>query len=90
MKCVKCVISGRVQGVGFRWSARRKANEMGISGYAENLSDGTVEICVSGENDLVDEFCSWFEENGPTFAKVKDVSYTTCDSCETFNGFEIR
>jgi acylphosphatase len=41
-------VEGRVQGVGFRWWARARALELGLSGYAENLEDGRVRVIAEG------------------------------------------
>lgn len=42
-------VSGTVQGVGFRWWARARALELGLAGFARNLSDGRVEVCAQGD-----------------------------------------
>lgn len=49
------VFYGRVQGVGFRYYAVNKANQLGLTGWAKNLPDGTVEMEVQGEEPLIDQ-----------------------------------
>ena len=65
-------ISGRVQGVGFRWFVVRQAEHFGIRGWTRNLADGRVEVLGAGrEGSLLD-----FEEaiaRGPTLSRVDDV-----------------
>jgi len=48
MKCLKCIVSGRVQGVFYRDTTQRKATSLGITGYAINLSSGDVEVLMCG------------------------------------------
>lgn len=55
-------VSGRVQGVGFRYRAYYTAKSLGLTGYAINLDDGRVEIEVQGEADLVRDFLGNVEE----------------------------
>lgn len=70
-KCVK--ISGRVQGVGFRFWAMRLAHRIGnISGYACNLSDGDVLVLMSGEEQNIAEMMAHLY-NGPLFARVDNI-----------------
>ncbi len=57
----RLVVSGRVQGVGFRAFALGVARERGITGYARNLSDGTVEIRAEGEYSDIDSFIADLE-----------------------------
>ncbi len=49
------VFYGRVQGVGFRYYAVNKANQLGLTGWVKNLPDGTVEMEVQGEEPLIDQ-----------------------------------
>jgi acylphosphatase len=65
-------IKGRVQGVWFRESTRRVAEPLGITGYANNLSNGDVEVLACGEPDALDELARWLEE-GPRMAQVENV-----------------
>ena len=71
--CWRCFVSGRVQGVFYRDSARRKAIELGdITGWVRNLPDGRVEVMACGEQDLVMTFHRWLRK-GPPLAKVTDI-----------------
>lgn len=72
MICVKSFVSGRVQGVFYRESARRKAEELGVTGYAVNLSDGRVEVLACGEEKAVKQFQDWLWQ-GSRMAEVEDV-----------------
>jgi len=66
-------ISGRVQGVGFRFSTVHKAQEMGIAGFVRNQPDGSVYIEAEGEPDKLNEFVKWCWQ-GPPAARVENVS----------------
>lgn len=55
----RCVVGGRVQGVYYRASARRRAEELGVTGHARNLPDGRVEVLACGEPPAVASFCEW-------------------------------
>jgi acylphosphatase len=75
----RCVVSGRVQGVWFRAATRDKAVGLGLSGRARNLSDGRVEVIVSGPEPHVDLLCAWLWD-GPPLARVESVD------CEPYAG----
>lgn len=75
-RCMRCLISGRVQGVFFRASARDQAQRLGVSGYASNLPDGRVEVLACGQSEALDAFRAWLGR-GPSAAKVTDV---VCES----------
>jgi len=66
------IISGRVQGVGFRFFTRDKAIPLGITGYVKNLPDGTVEVYAEGEEKDIAQF---FQEikKGPSFGFVTEA-----------------
>ena len=70
---VKIIVSGRVQGVGFRFYCQRKAHEFGISGWARNCSNGTVEVRASGTDEALSEFVTALKR-GPKFGRVEDIS----------------
>ena len=68
----RAVVRGRVQGVGFRWSARSAAGELGLAGSVTNRADGAVEVEAEGPTDAVDEFIAWLRR-GPAGARVTAV-----------------
>lgn len=68
-------ISGRVQGVGFRYNAREAARHFGISGFIRNQPNGDVYIEAEGTHNSVDEFIAWCRE-GPPRARVVSVDVT--------------
>jgi len=76
--CLRCIVSGRVQGVFFRASTQRQAQQLGISGYARNLADGSVEVLACGEADAVQQLSAWLWV-GPPAASVTAVECETVD-----------
>lgn len=81
-------VSGRVQGVGFRYDTRRKAADVGVSGWVKNLPDGRVEAVFEGYSEGVNEMIAWCE-SGPMGAGVDDVSVER-EPPEGLSRFEIR
>lgn len=59
MLCIRCLVSGRVQGVFYRASAQQRAQELGVRGFARNLADGRVEVLACGEASVVEAFVGW-------------------------------
>ncbi|HTP58310.1 MAG TPA: acylphosphatase, partial [Spirochaetia bacterium] len=72
-QAVRAVVHGRVQGVGFRWSALREARRLGLRGTVGNRGDGTVEVVAEGDATAVDIFLAWLRR-GPPGAHVTDVT----------------
>ena len=72
MICVRCFVSGRVQGVFYRASTQTVANKLGLTGYARNLMDGRVEVLVCGDQDKVEQLKDWLWQ-GPELARVEGV-----------------
>lgn len=72
MKCVRCRVSGRVQGVWFRASTQTRARELGVRGRAVNLADGAVEVLACGDAAAVDALRDWLWQ-GPEQAQVSAV-----------------
>lgn len=70
--CVRCRVEGRVQGVFFRASTRREAQQLSISGYARNLPDGRVEVLACGSESAVVQLKEWLWV-GPSAARVTAV-----------------
>ncbi|HSY04352.1 MAG TPA: acylphosphatase [Steroidobacteraceae bacterium] len=72
MTCKRCLIGGRVQGVFYRATAARRAQELGLHGYARNLADGRVEVLACGEEKVVNAFVNWLWI-GSSASKVTSV-----------------
>lgn len=66
------VVRGRVQGVGFRYFVEKQAQQLGLRGYAKNLSDGTVEVIAAGSPEAIDTLDGYLHE-GPRLAIVAGV-----------------
>jgi len=72
VKTVLINITGKVQGVFFRQSAKEMADRLGIKGTVRNCDDDSVEIVATGEKEQLDKFISWCRQ-GPPRADVSDV-----------------
>ena len=70
--CIRCTVSGKVQGVFFRASTREQALQLNIKGYAKNLSDGNVEVIAVGHAKDVEKLKDWLYK-GPRSAVVDKV-----------------
>jgi len=80
-------ISGRVQGVGFRYSMAEEAERLHVTGWVRNRHDGTVEAVVDGAPDAVEGILAWVRR-GPRGASVTDVQ--VAEIPESFERFEMR
>ena len=78
MICKRSFVSGRVQGVFYRATCVRKAESLGLSGFARNLADGRVEVLACGEEAVVNEFVDWLWEGSPA-SRVTDVAVEHAD-----------
>jgi len=86
MACLRCIISGRVQGVGFRYSTRLEAIRLKLTGSATNLVDGKVEVIVCGNPDALQIFNSWLWR-GSEWAGVTNVECEPVDLAH-YNNFQ--
>jgi len=89
MKCAHVLISGRVQGVFFRASAREEAERLSLSGWVRNLPDGRVEALLAGPPDKVDDMIAWCH-HGPPLAQVTGVEVSWEKAPEGLRGFRVR
>jgi len=88
-KLVYVVISGQVQGVGFRYFALHKALEFQITGWVRNTPDNKVEIEAEGNANDIDTFIDWMRI-GPSRAKIRSFSVSEIYPPRNFNNFTIR
>ena len=81
------VIAGRVQGVGYRYSAKMKAESLGIRGSVQNLRDGSVFVTAQGEKEALDYFIKWCYTGPPgaIVTKIEKVHGKT----EDFREFRV-
>jgi acylphosphatase len=80
--------SGRVQGVGFRYTARETAERFNVAGYVENLADGRVELVVEGEADEIDRFLAAVDDRLRRY--IAGVQVRNRPATGEFDGFFIR
>ena len=88
MICKRILITGRVQGVFFRASAKEMAERLGLSGEVRNLDNGMVEVIAYGPEDAVDRMVEWCRQ-GPPRAEVDSVEVTEV-SDRVYEGFKVR
>ncbi len=89
LKAVHILISGRVQGVGFRWFAEKRASELAVAGYVRNLPEGAVEVLAQADEGTLENFCRELRE-GPRFAEVEELSMETVAVDVGLQGFGVR
>lgn len=82
------VVSGLVQGVGFRHATYRRALELGLTGWVRNLPDGRVEAVFQGDRQTVARMAEWCRR-GPGLARVDQVTEHWEPSADSFGEFEI-
>jgi acylphosphatase len=83
------VISGRVQGVAYRYFAEKYAKAFGVKGWARNLYDGRVEVLAEGSHDDIDRFLARLRE-GPRLALVEGFDITWEEFTGEFQDFSIK
>jgi acylphosphatase len=83
------LVSGIVQGVGYRAFTERVARGLGLSGYARNLPDGRVEVKIEGEREKVDRFIERLRQ-GPSAGRVDRLDVTPFSYSGKFTGFAAR
>ena len=86
---IRAVVKGKVQGVSYREFTRREAEALGVTGFARNLRDGSVEIVAEGEEKQLKEFERRFRK-GPLMAFITEVEVKEEPATGGFDGFDIR
>jgi acylphosphatase len=86
---LRMIVSGRVQGVFFRGAAAAQARALGVTGYARNLDDGTVEIVAEGGRDALELMAAW-AHHGPSPARVEEVRTEWSEVYAEFSEFSVK
>jgi acylphosphatase len=87
---LKAKIHGHVQGVGFRFEAMRKAQELHLSGFARNERDKTVYVEAQGARENVEKFLHWLEHHGPPLAKIIRVETKFSRDLGNYQDFSVK
>ena len=74
-RAVTVTVTGRVQGVAFRWYAVQEAERLGVRGWVRNEPDESVAAHLEGDDGAVDAMVEWCR-HGPSYASVRDVAVT--------------
>lgn len=82
-------IEGRVQGVFYRASTRKKAQELGLVGWVRNLPDGRVEAWFQGDPQVVSTMVTWCYD-GPDWARVENIDADEVPPDDSLSGFRVR
>jgi acylphosphatase len=83
-------VSGRVQGVGFRWWVRSNALELGLVGFAENLADGRVKVVAEGDEDRCQELLARLADGDVRPGRVSQVTHRWAEAAGGLPGFTER
>ncbi|MBR9978829.1 MAG: acylphosphatase [Bacteroidetes bacterium] len=89
MKTLHVVISGLVQGVGFRYFTMRNARTLGIRGWVRNLPSGEVEVLAQGNDAVLEDFVRELR-NGPGAAHVRSLRREWIEEDEMYDSFDMR
>ncbi len=85
---IEIKVYGRVQGVGYRYFIKQKAEEIGIKGWVKNKADGSVEILAQGEPEKIENFINYCER-GTSYSSVEHVNTQEVPLSEN-NSFKIK
>jgi acylphosphatase len=89
VEAIAAKVTGRVQGVGYRYTAAHTAERLGLVGWVRNASDGSVEVRVQGDAQVLEQFVV-FLKLGPRAARVRSVDVHPVESDPTLDGFTVR
>lgn len=88
-KAVAATVTGRVQGVGYRYSVVDLAQRLGLTGWVRNAPDGSVETWAQGNALVLGQFLAFLEQ-GPRSARVDGVSVRSVAPDDSLTGFTVR
>ncbi len=82
-------VTGRVQGVGYRYFVQKKAAGLNIRGWVKNMSDGSVMVMAQGDETDVDTFIDYLR-TGPSMARVERITKNRMPELERFDSFRVK
>lgn len=86
---LQIIVSGKVQGVGYRYYTQMKAIQFGITGWVRNLREGGVEILASGSKENLEKFIDEVRRGNP-FSTVDHIEVNEIENTETYKSFAIK
>jgi len=89
LKCVHAIVSGRVQGVGFRYFVGTVADRLGVTGWVRNVANGDVEVWAQAEPEVLEDFIGRLR-TGPPTAYVQNVAVEWKAPDPNLSGFDFR
>lgn len=89
MEAIRAVVTGRVQGVGFRYSTQAMGQQLGLAGWVRNQPDGSVAVLAQGPAEAVARFLTYLDQ-GPRSARVVSVDIVTAEPDSALNSFEVQ
>ncbi len=87
---VHVTVSGRVQGVGFRYTTQQIAEEYNLTGWVQNQPDGTVELEVEGNKSSIDKFLKALENGFNQFIRIDNMNVETLQKKKDYKSFTIK
>ena len=89
MEQYEITITGRVQGVGYRYYAVQQAQLLGVKGYVRNQADNSVLVVAQADEEIIDIFIDYLHI-GPTRARVDHISKIKINYFSDFNNFSVK
>lgn len=83
-------VTGKVQGVGFRFFTYQKAQELNLVGYVKNLANGSVEILAHGEFNQINKLIQWLKLGGPTSAIIAQLRIERIEIDDHYTSFNVK
>jgi acylphosphatase len=88
-RAISATVTGRVQGVGYRYAVIHMANELGLVGWVQNTPNGSVKTWAQGDELVLEQFVEYLQE-GPRSAQVRSVDVFPVEPDESLQGFVVR
>lgn len=87
---IRINVTGRVQGVGFRYTAQQKASRLRLTGWVRNERDGSVAIYAEGLPRQLADLLDWLEAGGPPASRINSIDHFQVEALGTFSRFSVE